>query len=175
MMLRVPTLHLSLFFQSRPVRGCAVQCVYHTHSVMLSQSIHQIPRCNEMLKAECIDRFDTMSCTAAAEACDAEIAAPFWSSGLNPYDISKECDGPIEETLCYPITNHIANYLNRPETRKMLGVSKKVDSFRGCSDTVGIDFYEHVDRLRQTALYVEQLLERGIRVLVYVGTYDWIW
>jgi hypothetical protein len=24
--------------------------------------------------------------------------------GKNPYDISKDCDGPIEETLCYPVT-----------------------------------------------------------------------
>ncbi|CCA73427.1 related to PRC1-carboxypeptidase y, serine-type protease [Serendipita indica DSM 11827] len=133
-----------------------------------------IPRCKEMLKAECIDRFDTMSCAAASEACDAELAAPFWSSGLNPYDISKECDGPIEETLCYPITKHIAKYLNLPETRKMLGVSKNVHTFRGCSDAVGIDFQSHLDGMRQTALYVEQLLERGVRVLIYVGTYDWI-
>jgi len=25
-------------------------------------------------------------------------------AGKNPYDISKDCDGPIEETLCYPVT-----------------------------------------------------------------------
>ena len=30
------------------------------------------------------------------------------------------------------------------------------------------------DNLHQTELYVAQLLERGIRVLIYAGTLDWI-
>ena len=38
-----------------------------------------------------------------------------------------------------------------------------------------MDFGEHLDHLQLTKYYVEGLLERGIKVLVYVGTYDWIW
>ncbi|PVF93235.1 peptidase S10, serine carboxypeptidase [Serendipita vermifera] len=133
-----------------------------------------IPRCEAALQAECVDRFDTMSCMAAAATCGAELEQPFWTSGLNPYDISKVCDGPIEETLCYPVTKYIASYLNKPETRKALGVSSKVKVFTGCSDAVGADFANHADGMRMTAPYVEGLLERGIKVLIYVGTYDWI-
>jgi len=132
-----------------------------------------IPRCEALLQTECIDRFDSMACLAAAEACSIELQAPFWSTGLNPYDISKPCDGPIEETLCYPITKHISTYLNIPETRKQLGVSKNVGVYTGCSDAVEMDFTTHVDIMRMTTPYVEGLLERGIKVLIYVGTYDW--
>jgi hypothetical protein len=38
-----------------------------------------------------------------------------------------------------------------------------------------MDFGQHLDHLQLTKFYVEGLLERGIQVLVYVGTYDWIW
>lgn len=116
-----------------------------------------------------------MGCLAATASCGMELEAPFFTTGLNPYDISKPCDGPIEETLCYPITQYIRSYLNKPETRRQLGVSRNVGEYTGCSDAVGMDFNTHVDGMRMTAPYVEGLLERGVNVLIYVGTYDWIW
>lgn len=128
-----------------------------------------------MLKKECLDRFDTMGCTAATAFCEAELAEPFFTSGRNLYDISKPCEGPIEETLCYPITVTIREYLNLSEVRKQLGVDPKVGRYYGCSRDVGEDFESHVDGMRYTTPYVEGLLERGIKVLIYVGTYDWTW
>jgi carboxypeptidase C (cathepsin A) len=116
-----------------------------------------------------------MSCRAAASSCGIELEDPFYTTGLNPYDISKPCDGPIEETLCYPATQYIRSYLNLPENRRKLGVSKNVGDYTGCSEAVGMDFDNHVDSMRMTAPYVEGLLERGVKVLIYVGTYDWIW
>jgi carboxypeptidase C (cathepsin A) len=104
-----------------------------------------------------------------------ELEQPFWGTGLNPYDISKPCDGPIEETLCYPATKYISTFLNLLKTRKMLGVSNRVPEYSGCSDAVGSDFQSHLDMAKITTPYVEALLERGIRVLIYVGTNDWIW
>lgn len=75
------------------------------------------------MKESCIDQFDAMNCQAAGDFCDSQIGAAFFSTGRpnlsitlvrmhtfmlllgkNPYDISKDCDGPIEETLCYPVT-----------------------------------------------------------------------
>lgn len=128
-----------------------------------------------MLQSECLDRFDSMACLAAASSCSAELEIPFFETGLNPYDISRECEGPIEETLCYPITATIREYLNLPEVRSKLGVSPKVGRYYGCSNAVGQDFHSHADSMRYTAPYVEGLLERGVQVLIYVGTYDWIW
>jgi hypothetical protein len=81
------------------------------------------PRCEKMLKAACVDVFDPMSCEAAEAFCANEISAPFFSTGtrlashsleradgrvgLNPYDISRECEGGLENTLCYPITAYV--------------------------------------------------------------------
>jgi cathepsin A (carboxypeptidase C) len=55
--------------------------------------------------------------------------------------------GPLEETLCYPVTKHIAEYLNRPETRKLLGVSQTLDNmtFSSCNEAVGAAFIASMD------------------------------
>jgi len=66
----------------------------------------QLPRCLNMLNKECVEHFDEISCSAANEMCENEIEAPFWQSGLNPYDISQNCDGGME-VLCYPITKSV--------------------------------------------------------------------
>jgi len=69
-----------------------------------------------------MDAFDAMNCNAAMEFCQTQLAAPFFTTRLslffsnettsfnlpfaakNPYDISKDCEGGLEDTLCYPVT-----------------------------------------------------------------------
>ncbi|RXW15110.1 hypothetical protein EST38_g10743 [Candolleomyces aberdarensis] len=95
--------------------------------------------------------------------------------GMNPYDISRECDGEINETLCYPVTQHISAYLDRPEVRQQIGVDPSITSnFSSCSWEVGAEFDLNMDEYRPTYLYISALLERGVRALVYVGVNDWI-
>jgi len=52
----------------------------------------------------------------------------------------------------------------------MLGVSNSVGNFSSCSDDVGFAFDRNLDIVRPAKSYVAELLERGIPVLVYVGT-----
>lgn len=69
----------------------------------------------------------------------------------------------------------IAEFLDLPEIRDSLGVDKAVQNYSGCSKVVMRDFVAHNDRYSQMAqLYVAELLERGLDVLIYVGTYDMI-
>jgi len=131
-------------------------------------------RCDKWMKATCVDHFDTMDCNAAINFCEEEIALPFYLSGKNPYDISKDCDGPLSETLCYPITKTIAAYLDKHSVRKTLGVDSSIGNFTGCSYTVAAAFGANLDIAHATQHWVAALLERNIRTLVYVGTYDWI-
>lgn len=56
-----------------------------------------LPRCEKMMKDECEDRFDAIGCQAALDFCYVHIRSPFSRTGLNPYDISKPCEG----YLCY--------------------------------------------------------------------------
>ncbi|KAF8589301.1 serine carboxypeptidase [Ramaria rubella] len=134
-----------------------------------------VPRCQRLFQESCVDRFDAMSCEAAEAFCFSEIHLPFLNTGTNPYDISKSCTGEIAETLCYPVTLDIAKFLNTPETRAALGVDPNVGNFSSCSNRVATAFGQSLDMFSHPSqLYVAELLERGVKVLIYVGTYDWI-
>lgn len=95
---------------------------------------------------------------------------PYIESGLNYYDISKPCEG----YLCYPIADSITKFLRTEEVRDAFGVDKKAPKFTGCSNKVGREFEKANDHLIDTRPFVTSLLHSGIRVLIYVGTYDWI-
>ncbi|KAF9779565.1 peptidase S10 serine carboxypeptidase [Thelephora terrestris] len=128
-----------------------------------------LPRCHASIQRSCIDIFDPIGCQAALSFCDMQTGSAFWATGRNVYDISKPCKGE----LCYEETGVIADYLNRPEVKKLLGVETPAN-FSSCSDPVYDGFVQHMDRSRvQTQFYVGQLLERGVRILIYLGTYDW--
>ncbi|ESK86463.1 hypothetical protein Moror_9868 [Moniliophthora roreri MCA 2997] len=133
-------------------------------------------RCKKWTKESCIDQFDAINCAAASDFCDQQLTGPFWDAGMNPYDISSPCEGGME-SLCYPVTNYINKYLSDPKVRETLGVDHSSSipaNFTGCNDNVGLAFSKNLDSLHESTAYVGALLERGVRVLIYVGTYDWI-
>ena len=94
--------------------------------------------------------------------------------------------------MCYPITKyefipfielknrqlqlrrHIAAFLDREDIRKTLGVDPAVKvNFSSCNMEVGNRFHDTLDEMFPVEYYVAALLERGIRVLIYVGENDW--
>ena len=67
----------------------------------------------------------------------------------------------------------IKAYLDRPEVRSILGVETPYN-FTACSGIVGNNFDAHMDKwVAHTQDYVANLLDRGVRILIYAGTYDW--
>jgi len=79
----------------------------------------------------------------------------------------------VGDDLCYEENSAIKNFLDLPETRTLLGVETP-NNFSACSSEVGRNFAAHLDKWAvPTQYYVAGLLERGIRVLIYAGTYDW--
>ncbi|KAF8511205.1 Alpha/Beta hydrolase protein [Gautieria morchelliformis] len=130
-----------------------------------------LPRCQRLLQNSCVDIFDSMACLGAVNFCDAELSYPLHATGRNVYDISKMCIG---DSLCYVEQDYIASLLNQQSTRDLLGVPPNMGNFSSCSAAVGQGFAEHLDKWRLPAqFYVANLLERGIRILLYEGTYDW--
>jgi carboxypeptidase C (cathepsin A) len=128
-----------------------------------------VPRCEYLLKA--CHRFpDPLICQASAQYCSKELENPYFKSGLNYYDISKPCEG----YLCYPIIESITKYLRTDKVREAFGVDKAAPQFEGCSNKVGREFQKVNDYIIDTRPYVATLLDTGIRVMIYVGTYDWI-
>lgn len=78
-----------------------------------------------------------------------------------------------------PITHRvlrtIAKYLSQPSVRTQLGVDTGPPvNFTSCNDAVGELFVRNMDESRRTNFHIAALLDRGVRVLIYVGTYDWI-
>lgn len=82
----------------------------------------------------------------------------------------KTCE---DQELCYAGNAIIRDFLDAPETRKILG-AESPGEFSLCSGVVGRNFVSHLDKwAHHTQDYVSALLERNIRVLIYAGTYDW--
>ncbi|KAG8775314.1 hypothetical protein FRC12_001556 [Ceratobasidium sp. 428] len=134
-----------------------------------------LPRCLDMYTKECIDRTDTVGCAMAARFCHSTLDMPYRNMNRNPYDMTKPCTSEeLSTSLCYPFTKHINNFLDLPETRKALGVHPSVGNYTGCSRDVGIRFSQTLDHFHSNQYYVAGLLERGVKVLIYVGTYDYI-
>ncbi|XP_006461495.1 hypothetical protein AGABI2DRAFT_69247 [Agaricus bisporus var. bisporus H97] len=134
-------------------------------------------RCDKWMKKACVDHFDHIDCAAAYNFCQLSYAGPFYATGKNPYDISKPCEGGLSSSLCYPETSHVLNYLNNATNRQMMGVDSTPTipkNMTSCTPFVSTDFALTGDILHPTTHYVSALLERGIRVLIYVGAYDWI-
>ncbi|TFY74541.1 hypothetical protein EWM64_g9472 [Hericium alpestre] len=132
-----------------------------------------VPRCLKWHKESCVDYFDSMSCRAATDFCSSELEAPYEDFGLNVFDISKPCEGLRRETFCYYIVTDIISYLSQPSTRNILGVDPAAQNFSVVSWPVNYAFDAADDVLHDSHEHVAALLERGMRVLIYVGTYDW--
>ena len=80
---------------------------------------------------------------------------------------------PCLGELCYTENNVIKTYLDDPATRDLLGVETP-NKFAACSQEVGRNFAAHLDKYAVPAQnYVASLLDRGVRMLIYAGTYDW--
>lgn len=129
-----------------------------------------LPRCQKAMQASCIDQFDAIDCRAAVNFCDSQLSTGMWASGRNVYDISKMCIG----NLCYEENGVITDYLSTPAIRELLGVDPGAGNFSSCSNEVGNLFNARLDKwVAPTQHYVSGLLDRGVRVLIYAGTYDW--
>ena len=80
-----------------------------------------------------------------------------------------------ERTPLTSRVSEIAGYLSRPDVRNLLGVDRHVPPvFTSINWAVNAGFHAADDSLRVSTAQVGALLERGVRVLIYVGTYDWI-
>ncbi|KAJ6564498.1 serine carboxypeptidase [Mycena capillaripes] len=131
----------------------------------------RLSRCTKWMKGACQDQFDLISCGAATTFCWESMMDPYLATGLNLYDMTKKCGGG-DSGLCYDEIDEITKYLNRKDVQGLLGVDPQISQYNVCSSTVERDFTLALDVVKGATDYVAALLERSVRVLVYVGTYD---
>ncbi|KAJ7487366.1 Alpha/Beta hydrolase protein [Mycena galericulata] len=130
----------------------------------------RLARCSKWFKESCQDQFDLIDCQAAYAFCGESLHEPYVATGLNRYDITRKCAG--DSWLCYDEIEEIVKYLNQKDVQAILGVN--ISKYDTCSKDVGRDFDLKLDMLKGAKDYVGALLERGVRVLVYAGTHDWV-
>lgn len=130
-----------------------------------------VPRCTALIhKCNQGDgMINTFACQSAFLVCNTALTSPYQMTGLNPYDIRKQCEKP---PLCYDFS-HVKKFLNLESTKKALNVNEKhVHSWESCN--FGINMQFHTDWMKDFSQYVVELLEAGYPALIYVGDVDFI-
>ncbi|KAF1313118.1 Serine protease family s10, partial [Globisporangium splendens] len=91
----------------------------------------------------------------------------------NRFDFRQVCPGGIEENgFCGGIPE-VEKFLNQPYVRKYLNVSDdKVGTFKIASDVAADAILQGSDDATSAAPLIAELLETGIRILIYVGEAD---
>jgi serine carboxypeptidase-like clade 4 len=108
----------------------------------------------------------TVACIASYAVCNSIFNSILLSAGnINYYDVRKKCEG----TLCYDFSK-MDTFLNDKSVREALGVGNR--KFVSCSPLV----YEAMiaDWMRNLEVGIPELIEDGIKLLIYAGEYDLI-
>ncbi|EKM51716.1 uncharacterized protein PHACADRAFT_150354 [Phanerochaete carnosa HHB-10118-sp] len=128
--------------------------------------------CQKWFQAECLDRRDYINCQTALQFCTSSIMDPFVASG-EPSTKSAAL-GKSNITLNLSVRSQIEHYLDKPDVRKTLGIEPSFGNFSRHSMEIVLAFGASLDEVFPTSYYIGALLERGVRVLLYVGANDWI-
>jgi cathepsin A (carboxypeptidase C) len=112
---------------------------------------------------------DNFACQAAFITCNMALTSPYQATGLNPYDIRKQCE---VRPLCYDFSN-VETFLNSESTKKALNVDES-HSHNWAACNFGINMKFHVDWMKDFSPYVKDLLEAGFPALIYAGDVDFI-
>ncbi|THH02964.1 hypothetical protein EW145_g6648 [Phellinidium pouzarii] len=159
-------------FRSYYVMQCTNASLGPVQTINTCVRMKQIlPRCESRLRTNCIEHFDRIDCMSSSNFCRVELFDPLLALGYDYHDISRKCDTDVD---CYPEHQDIEAYLNSPSTRMELGVDPAFGRFNLMNPKLSVSFWRNGDQLHETKLYVAELLARGVKVLVYAGSYDFI-
>ncbi|KAF8602101.1 alpha/beta-hydrolase [Ceratobasidium sp. AG-I] len=126
--------------------------------------------CQRLVKA--CDDYDTdLTCGSASLFCFDNVLGATRFSGLNPYDARLKCNSTESSSSCYASEGWIATYLNKPLVKKELGVPLDLD-FESCNEKLHLRFLKSGDAARSSSVLLPELIEDGLRVLIYVGDAD---
>ncbi|WVQ81660.1 hypothetical protein IAT38_003785 [Cryptococcus sp. DSM 104549] len=128
-------------------------------------------RCQNLISG-CYRTNSRFTCVPAALYC--------WSMfndlqqlGLNMYDVRRKCDKSedADGPLCYREMGWMETYLNKPAVKKELGAPDGV-TFQSCNMQINQNFLLHGDGMHYAGGLLPELIEAGIRVLIYSGEAD---
>lgn len=121
---------------------------------------------------QCYDTQDSDTCSQAINDYNNAFMGPIQQTGVNVYDLTKQCDQSAPDGLCYAGMAYSVQYLNKPEVQKALGVHPGI-KFASCSGSVNEAFSNKADEVLPYIKAFPALLEK-IPVLIYAGDRDYI-
>jgi cathepsin A (carboxypeptidase C) len=128
--------------------------------------------CSNLI-SNCYKYNSRLTCLPAALYCWSGLYTDAQNSGRNLYDLRKKCDRDpdADGPLCYREETYVETYLNLESSKKMFGVPDKV-TFQACNMQVNQGFMFQGDSMHNSAEVLPEMIEGGVRVLVYAGEYD---
>lgn len=91
-------------------------------------------------------------------------------TGLNLYDVRRKCDRSkdADGPLCYKQLNWIETWMNDPKIKAALGADPS-RKFESCNMAINQAFMSQGDGMHNSALLLPELIDDGVRLLVYAG------
>lgn len=77
--------------------------------------------------------------------------------------------GLEDDTQCYVELGWLEEYMNLPDVRKALGVDARALDFVACDNDTNWRFMLHGDGMRDSKSLLTELVDEGVRLLVYAG------
>ncbi|KAG5639177.1 hypothetical protein H0H81_006081 [Sphagnurus paluster] len=126
----------------------------------------KIPTCQRLIKT-CYQFNSRFPCVGATLYCNT-MFAPLMQLGLNPYDVRRKCDRSTDGDLCYKQLLWVETWMNNPAHKAALGVNPEL-TFASCNMDVNKAFVMQGDGMHNSAALLPELVNDGIRLLVYAG------
>ncbi|KAJ7147304.1 carboxypeptidase C [Mycena filopes] len=130
----------------------------------------KIPTCQNMIK-RCYSSGSRLFCVPALLYCNSQLIGPLTQLGKNPYDVRKTCDRATDGDLCYKEMNWIDTWMNDPKVKVQLGVDPS-RKFASCNMEVNQAFLFQGDGAHNSAELLGELIDGGVRLLIYAGNAD---
>ncbi|KIK04018.1 hypothetical protein K443DRAFT_676325 [Laccaria amethystina LaAM-08-1] len=130
----------------------------------------KIPTCQRLIKS-CYQFNSKFTCVPAVLYCNSQLFGPLMQTGRNPYDVRRQCDRAKDGNLCYRQMGWIEAWMNEPKNKVALGANPD-RTFASCNMEVNQAFTMNGDGMHNSALLLPDLINDGIRLLVYAGNAD---
>ncbi|KIK71004.1 hypothetical protein GYMLUDRAFT_33108 [Collybiopsis luxurians FD-317 M1] len=130
----------------------------------------KIPTCQRLINS-CYTFDSRFTCVPALAYCNSQLFGPLMQLGLNPYDVRRNCDRAKDGELCYRDMNWVATWMNDPRNKVALGANPSLD-FENCNMDVNQAFALQGDGAHNSAILLPDLINNGVRLLVYAGNAD---
>ncbi|KAF4578412.1 hypothetical protein EYR36_000219 [Pleurotus pulmonarius] len=130
----------------------------------------KIPMCRRLIKS-CYQFNSRFTCVPAQMYCESQLFSPLMKLGVNPYDVRVKCDRSQDGQLCYKELEWIETYMNKAAIKVELGVNPSI-RYQTFNMAVNLAFTRQGDGMHNSALLLTDLVNDGIRLLVYAGNAD---